>query len=89
MGEREVKAIEPEDEFEFSTGRRIYANNCIIGLSPSGEVSGGYDNPLWEAHLTEPWREDQTLLTNVERIELADYMIALWQKYRLRWSTAS
>lgn len=57
--------------FECS-GRDVYANRGIIGINPDLETSEGYDGGL-------PWDEP---LTKAERIELADYMIALWTRYR-------
>ena len=64
-----------EDGFVFSTGKEIYANRGIIGLSEPGkygwEVSEGYDGGIEIDDLTEG-----------EKIELADYMISLWQRFR-------
>jgi hypothetical protein len=64
------------DELVFSTGKRIYANRCIIGLSDDVDeeycrVSYGYDGGIAEENLTAS-----------EKIELADYMITLWTDYR-------
>lgn len=58
------------DELIFSTGKRAYANNGIIGLSPTGEVSEGYDGSF-------------PSLTNEEKLELANYMLARWEEFKL------
>jgi hypothetical protein len=71
---------ERNDHLTFeTTGREIYANCGIIGLSADLEwVSEGYDGVI-EAFYTPPDSEDR--LTPVERRELADYMMGLWQRY--------
>ncbi len=68
-----------DDHFELSTGRRFYANGGCLGMSDSGDQTchrfpgfnyggdGGVDCDDW---------------TQAERIEVADYMIAAWQKWR-------
>jgi len=61
---------EDYEELFFSSGRGILANCGIVGLGPDGRLYGGYDNPL------------SNNLTNVERTELADYMIARWTKFK-------
>lgn len=71
-----------KDGYVLSTGREFYANNGIIGLSPEfgrGALAEGYDGGI----LCEPncWNEAQQW-TAAERTELADYMIALWMKWR-------
>ena len=64
-----------------STGIEQYANSGIIGIKPSLEISGGYDDTgiatVWEVGAGD-YRE----LTAPEREELADYMIGLWQQYK-------
>jgi hypothetical protein len=59
-----------DDEFEFSSGKRIYCNGRMFGLSPDMSVGYGADGGYG--------RED---MTPHERIELAQYMIGLWQQY--------
>jgi hypothetical protein len=68
-----------EDELVFSTGRRFYANKGIVGLSPNLEISEGYDGGI-----EDKWCEPPRVLTRAEKVELADYMIALWTEYRVR-----
>jgi hypothetical protein len=59
----------------FSSGKVCYANNGIIGLSESDEygwhVSEGYDGSI-----------NVGQFTKAEKIELSDYMINLWQKFK-------
>lgn len=56
-----------------STGTAIDANSSIVGIDPNLEVFGGYDDARVDLDLTQ-----------AERIELADYMIAKWLEYRKR-----
>lgn len=65
------------DHFTLSTGRKFYANNGIIGLSPHNNgVSEGYDGAVYvDEDEGEGW-------TTAERHELADYMISLWQQWK-------
>lgn len=59
------------DDVIFNTGKKQYANNGIIGISPSLSVCTGYDDGYFENGLTVP-----------ERKELADYMIKKWEKFK-------
>jgi hypothetical protein len=70
------------DKVVFSTGKEKYANLGIIGLSPRMEVSEGYDGGFHRAR--EDWMDDDDYdgLTREEQIELADYMISAWSKFR-------
>jgi hypothetical protein len=68
------------DRVIFSSGREKYANNGIIGLSPDMEVTEGYDGGFHQPH--EDWMDDNSSLTREEQIELADYMIEAWSKFR-------
>lgn len=64
--------IDPDkDEIMFeATGRKEYANNGIIGLSPlmhTGQgADGGFDDDSWSP---------------AERRELAECMKALWERF--------
>jgi hypothetical protein len=66
------------DTIIFSSGREFYANRGVIGLSDDLYVSQGYDGGL------DAWPSEGTthFMTPEERRELADYMIALWTKFR-------
>lgn len=58
------------------TGRKIYPNCFIIGISPDLEIHQGYDGIIELAN-----EEPEDKFTPAERKELADYMISLWQEY--------
>ena len=62
------------DDIIFSTGKVVYANNGLIGLSEPDElgweVSEGYDGKIYCDDLTKE-----------ENIEMANYMIDLWCKF--------
>ena len=63
------------DNVIFSSGKVVYANGGIIGLCEPGkygwDIYEGYDGAI-----------DIDELSKQERIELADYMIALWQRLK-------
>jgi len=59
--------------FEFSTGKYFSANEGIIGINSDLETYEGYDGSL-------DWLRGY--FTPKERVELADYMIELWKKYK-------
>ena len=59
------------DDYELSTGKILQANNSIIGISPELNVSEGYDGGGADYDLTKE-----------EKIEVADYMISQWRKYK-------
>ncbi len=65
----------------FSTGKQTEISNRIIGLSTEMEVAEGYDAYLWrnEEWL---WRSEENCLTDQELVELSDYMIDQWMKFR-------
>ena len=68
------------DYLIFSSGRKEYANCCIIGLSanwtPEEGISTGYDSGL-------PIGDGlNQSLTAEEILELAEHMIAQWHKLR-------
>jgi len=60
------------DGVTFSSGKYLSANCGIIGLSPTLEVSDGYDGEFT------PYDEP---LTREERKELSEFMVAQWTKY--------
>jgi hypothetical protein len=57
-------------------GTEYHANGGIVGLDPYLEISRGYDGSLTD------WENDDGKLPFAHRLELADYMIALWTKYK-------
>ncbi len=62
------------DDVIFDSGKKLDANGGIIGLNQRLEAYGGYDQDL-------DWGGSDELLTPDERMELAEYMIALWRRY--------
>lgn len=60
-------------EYTLSTGRRVYANNGILGIGPDGGIYEGYDSCVLDDDFTDD-----------ERAEIADYMIELWQAYKVK-----
>lgn len=70
-----------EQTLIFSTGRRISVQRGVVGISPSMEVFHGHDGVLIPS---EPFLDDNDALSDVERIELAEHMIALWQAFKER-----
>lgn len=76
--------FEEEERYEFSNGYSFYANRGIVGLSPDLNISEGYDGGI-AAIKTCPCCKERSRrddLTDKERIELADYMIHQWGRYR-------
>lgn len=75
-----------KDGYVFSTGKKIRASYGIIGLAPHDtdeaiwSVSDGYDGTIEASY--DSHHDDEPRLTPTERIELADYMIALWTEYK-------
>lgn len=67
----------------FNTGKRVYANNGIVGIDGDYLLSTGYDNYL-ETPFLENNDEGYEELTKAEALELADYMIEVWQNYKQR-----
>ena len=63
------------DKVIFSTGKTRYANCGIIGLSPRMDISEGYDGGFYNG----PGDEE---LTKDELIEIADYMVEQWKKFK-------
>jgi hypothetical protein len=76
-----------KDTITFSSGRTAYANRGIVGINPNLSVHEGYDGsipwpvPEWWGTEHPEWI-DQNTLTSKDMVELADYMIDLWQKFK-------
>ena len=77
-----------DDEVIFSTGKTLYANRGIIGISPELNVTQGYDSGFYKTEDLEynfnaaDEYKVELCLTTKEAIELADYMIEQWTKFR-------
>jgi len=68
----------------LSSGKILYVNGGILGMSEDLELSQGYDGLVENEPLGKVFFEDSEAapLTADERAEIADYMIDLWQKWR-------
>jgi len=66
------------DEFQLSSGKVFSANRRLIGISPTFEISGGYDETIDFPEAPELFAN----FTKEERIELGNYMITLWSKFK-------
>ncbi len=72
------------DIFILSTGKEINANHGLISLEElennEWAIMEGYDGsidyPTWNEE------DEPRNLTREERIEVADYMIALWERFK-------
>jgi hypothetical protein len=67
----------------FSSGRVRNAYRGIIGLSPEGDVTEGYDGGFWTSDIPDSDIHDDPL-TQADLVELADFMIARWTEFKLR-----
>ena len=65
-----------EDIVRLPSGRTMYAHLGIVGIGPDGSASQGYDGDLG----SDGWN-DERALSPLERRELAEIMIARWQKF--------
>lgn len=63
---------------KLKSGREIDANSGLISINDALEVGTGYDQML--SLLDEDY--DESPLTAEERVELADRMITLWQRWK-------
>lgn len=68
---------------KLSTGKEVYANFNIFGLTPDGQLTEGYDTFMYEDFDDED-RKDR--LTPEEKSEIADEMIKRWTAYRERFA---
>lgn len=69
------------DEIRFSSGRTAYAHRLMFSLNARMEVGYGADGDLdWPP--TWPQFQSDNSLTAEDMRELADYMIALWARFK-------
>lgn len=69
------------DKVIFSTGTEKYANNGIIGISPLMGITQGYDGGFYQPD--DGWTDEHLYdLTKAEQVELAEYMVSLWTKFK-------
>jgi hypothetical protein len=67
------------DHIVLSTGRRVYANNGILGLNEDLSLHHGYDGYVVED--SENDRDVVEQLTTCERMEISRYMVRLWTSW--------
>ncbi len=70
-----------ENEIILTSGKKLYANCLIVGIDPELNVSGGYDQGNIDSLYNNDTHEYEKI-SKEDRVELAEYMIALWIKYR-------
>lgn len=71
-----MKYDKEKERLLFESSGRIESPNCgIIGLSHDDGVFGGYDSSICYSG---------QVLNTKERLEIADYMIAMWTAYKER-----
>ena len=79
-----MRISKQQDLLIFSNGKSIYANRCIIGLcEPEKDkwiIFDGYDGTINDP--SNKFSPEEDILTKEERIELAEYMIDLWTKFK-------
>lgn len=63
--------VHESDLVQLSSGREFYANHKIIGINEDNSIYEGYDGGI---------NDDQ--FTFEEKAELADMMIARWNRYK-------
>ena len=71
------------DMVTFSTGKIKSANCGVIGLSPKLEVTEGFDAAFHRPMPSWMTIDNYDGLTRSERIELANYMIEQWQRFKV------
>jgi hypothetical protein len=74
------------DTITFSSGRTVYANCGIVGISHEPkfneeyyEIYEGYDGTIFWPDLDEG---DPKSVTNADMVELAEMMIERWKSFR-------
>ena len=66
---------------KLSTGKNVYSNGDIFGVTKTGFLTEGYD-----AYIFDHEDEADTPLTAAEKCEIADLMIERWQSYKKAWT---
>ena len=69
------------DELILSTGAKVSANCGLISLSSDGMIYEGYDGQITYKKFFSGPNDWETTLTNNERLEIAEHMIARWKDY--------
>lgn len=71
-----------DDLIKLKSGKEIYAHCRIIGISPTLDISGGYDQGI--TNMKGEWREEDDLdgMSPDDICELADIAIDRWQRLK-------
>lgn len=70
-------------EFQLSTGKKIYPDQDVIGMSPSlTSISGGYGIKITTYF-------DEKVLTFSEQAEVAEYMLGVWGRFKIKAEAAA
>ena len=73
-----------DDCYKLSSGNIVFANCHYIGLAPKDsegwEIAGGYDQIVSYDSIGNIGNKGE--YTKAELVEIADYMIELWGKFR-------
>jgi phage major head subunit gpT-like protein len=64
-------------KLELSTGKKVYANGLIFGLTRDLLLTEGYDGFIFD--------DTDDPLTPAEKCEIADVMMKRWQSYKAVW----
>lgn len=70
------------DEVRLPSGRFFYAHLGLIGINDHLAVCEGFDGDIEGLRSTEHDDDSGQTWTQEERAELADRMIALWQRFK-------
>lgn len=75
-----------KDILTFSSGKTVYANRCILGLSLAGpnELFYGFDGYISLPNYD--WQLPESRLTAEECVELADAMLQRWAAFREKYA---
>lgn len=75
-----IKHNDDNGELILSTEKKINAYCGYIGINKAGDISSGYDEQVY----SENWDNgnDEYELTESELIEIADYMISVWNEFK-------
>ena len=69
--------------YKFSTGTTFYPNNGYVGINVFGDTCEGYTTEnVYGLYLNSEYKD----LSRIEKYELAEYMIKLWEKFRDEYS---
>ena len=66
----------------FASGTKVSVNCGIVGIDHHGQLYEGYDGPIYHYPDDEYSTELSRLSGPEDCIELADYMIERWKKFK-------